>query len=64
LRGKFYTALAYFLGGQCSPLDLGQLDRLVGGVVDWCLSILPYHAPGLSEQDLNAILEYAQIEIS
>ena len=61
---KFYAALAGFLGDQQSQVDLGRLDRLVRSIVDWCLSILPYHAPGLCEQDLYSILEYAQIEVS
>ncbi len=45
-------------GGKTDQLEnlLAWFDRQVQAWLEWCVSLLPYHAPALSEQDPQAIL--------
>jgi hypothetical protein len=55
-QADFFRILAAFLGCEDTRLDLSRLDRLIQRIIDWCLSILPYHAPGLCDEDLHALI--------
>jgi len=35
---------------------LDRFDRQIQALLDWCVSLLPYHAPALGDQDPHAIL--------
>jgi hypothetical protein len=55
-QADFFRILAAFFGSDQVNLDLPRLDRLVQRVIDWCLSILPYHAPDLCDEDLHSLI--------
>lgn len=55
-QADFFRILAAFFGSEQINLDLPRLDRLVQRAIDWCLSILPYHAPDLCDEDLHALI--------
>jgi hypothetical protein len=56
----FFRLLGSMLGVEDARSDLDRLDRNVRAIVDWCLSILPYHRPALGDQDLFSLITNAR----
>jgi hypothetical protein len=64
VRGTFTRNLLLLLGGDpeefhCAKKQesiIDMFDRQIKAWLNWCISLLPYHAPALSDQDPSAIL--------